>query len=134
MFSRKSLDFVKCWSNEDLMIFNRNNYVDVGYEVKNLVKLDIGLQNLQWFFLYLFYWKLRSMGGDLDEVGVLVEGFLMLLNVGEGFLNEDIIINDQKQEKSIMEMQEKEKLFCLLQILVLVIGLIFYVLFILFKC
>lgn len=132
--SRKSLDFVKCRSNEDLMTLNRNNHVDVGHEVKNLVKSDIGPQNLQRPPLHLSHRKSRSMGGDLDEAGVPVEGFLTLLNAGEGPLNEDTTINDQKQEKSIMETQEKEKSLRPLQTSVSATGSTSHVSSTLLKC
>lgn len=106
--SRKSLDFVKCRSDEDLQTYNRHNQAKAenvrhdSKEYKDLAKSDSGSQNFLRPPHRLSHRKSRSMGGDLDEwqeSGGPEEGFLTLLNAGEGPLSEDTSTNNQKQEK-----------------------------------
>ena len=104
--SRKSLDFVKCRSDEDLQNISRHKQViskNDTYEYKDLAKSDIGPQNFQRPSRRLSHRRSRSMDGELDEwqePGGPEEGFLTLLNVEEGPLSEDTSTNNQKQEKS----------------------------------
>lgn len=55
VFSWKSVDFVRCSSDGDFVIFCRNNEVIIENDkqecnvYKNFLKLDYGLLNVQWF-------------------------------------------------------------------------------------
>ncbi|KAG0586098.1 hypothetical protein KC19_2G064000 [Ceratodon purpureus] len=106
--SRKALEFVKSRSDEDLQTFNKNNHAIAENtrhdfnDHKDLAKSDTGPQNFQRPPRRLSHRRSRSMGGELrewQESGGTEEGFLTLLNAGEGPLSEDTSTNNQKQKK-----------------------------------
>jgi sorting nexin-13 len=104
----RPVDFVKCRSDEDLQNFSRNSHArgeNSGHDFndyKDLARSDTGPQNSQRPPRRLSHRRSRSMGGELDEWQESEgreEGFLTLLNAGEGPLSEDTSVNKQKQEK-----------------------------------